>query len=263
MLEKNPVNFVDKLTVLARKAGAAILEVYDATAEVVYSKKDDNSPLTEADKAANAVICAGLEALEVRYPIISEENKMVPYAERKDYKRFWLVDPLDGTKEFIKRNGEFTVNIALVENGQSIAGIVYAPVLDEMYWAVKGEGAYLMKNEMSTKINALSYAAEDEGLGIICSRSHLNEATEKFIQDYKSPKLVSKGSSLKFLMIANAQAHVYPRIAPTMEWDTAAAQIIVEEAGGKVVQFENGAPLRYNKESLLNPFFVALARLNN
>ena len=251
------MNLLPELLELARAAGAAIINVYEASADVVYSKKDDDSPLTAADQAANKVICDGLEQLEEKYPIISEENKQLDYSERKGYSRFWLVDPLDGTKEFIKRNGEFTVNIALVENGSPILGVVYAPILDEMYWAVKGEGAFLEKNGTSSKLSALTFEKSDEGLGMICSRSHLNTETEAFINQYTNPELVSKGSSLKFLMIANQQAHIYPRIAPTMEWDTGAAQIVLEEAGGKVVHFETGEPLKYNKENLLNPYFVA------
>ncbi len=259
MFENSPSKFIEDLLKIAKAAGAAILTVYESSKDVVYTKKDDNSPLTLADQAANEVICKGLELLSERYPIISEENKQVEYEERKSYERYWLVDPLDGTKEFIKRNGEFTVNIALVENGKSILGVVYAPVLDEMYYAVKGEGAFLLNDIGKIRLNALTYNKKESGLGIICSRSHLNEATQSFINDYKTPVLVSKGSSLKFLMLANAQAHVYPRIAPTMEWDTAAAQIILEEAGGKVVDFDTNLPLEYNKENLLNPFFIATA----
>jgi len=261
MLGNSPMNLIPELIELAKAAGEAIIEVYEASKDVVYSKKDDNSPLTEADQAANKVICAGLERLEEVYPIISEENKQLDYAQRKDYIRFWLVDPLDGTKEFIKRNGEFTVNIALIENGVPILGVVFAPILDEMYWAAKGEGAYLEKNGTSSKLSVLSFEKSDEGLGMVCSRSHLNSETENFINQYKNPELVSKGSSLKFLMVANQQAHIYPRIAPTMEWDTGAAQIVLEEAGGKVIHFETGEPLQYNKENLLNPFFIAHGHL--
>ncbi len=263
MLGNSPINLIPDLLKLAKSAGAAIIEVYDSSADVVYTKKDDDSPLTAADQAANKVICAGLEQLEEQYPIISEENKQLEYTERKDYTRFWLVDPLDGTKEFIKRNGEFTVNIALVENGSPILGVVYAPVLDEMYWAVKGKGAFLEKSGTSSKLSALAFDKTDERLGMICSRSHLNSETEEFISHYKNPDLVSKGSSLKFLMIANQQAHIYPRIAPTMEWDTGAAQIVLEEAGGAVISFETGAPLKYNKENLLNPYFVAYGDLKS
>ncbi|MCC6727625.1 MAG: 3'(2'),5'-bisphosphate nucleotidase CysQ, partial [Saprospiraceae bacterium] len=195
------------------------------------------------------------------YPIISEENKLLPYSERKHWTRCWLVDPLDGTKEFIKKNGDFTINIALVEAGRVVVGVVGIPAQDELYWAVSGEGAYLIKNESETSITAASFKQTDAGLNIVCSRSHLTPETEAFIAKYNSPNLVSRGSALKFLLLAKAEAHVYPRIAPTMEWDTAAAQIILEEAGGSVLVYETGDPMRYNRENLLNPSFVAYGNL--
>jgi 3'(2'), 5'-bisphosphate nucleotidase len=169
------------------------------------------------------------------------------------------VDPLDGTKEFINRNGEFTVNIALLENGRPVLGVVYAPCLDELYWAASEEGAFVVNNNMQKPIEAASFYPSDSGLNIVCSRSHLTRETEDFIARYDQPNLVSKGSSLKFLLLAKGDAHVYPRIAPTMEWDTAAAQIILEEAGGCVLHFETGMPLSYNKADLKNPPFVAFA----
>lgn len=251
----------DSLLKIAKEAGDAIMEIYADESSFQVEMKDDNSPLTKADKASNAVICNGLENLSTQYPIVSEENKAVDYQERKDYERYWLLDPLDGTKEFIKRNGEFTVNIALIEGGRSIMGVVYAPVLDEMYWAIKGEGAYLIKDGNETKLESNTFSKTDEGLRVVCSRSHLNEGTQQFVDELKSPELVSKGSSLKFLILAKGDAELYPRIAPTMEWDTAAAQIVLEEAGGTVTQHNSTEPLMYNKEDLLNPFFVATANM--
>jgi 3'(2'), 5'-bisphosphate nucleotidase len=168
-----------------------------------------------------------------------------------------LVDPLDGTKEFIRRNGEFTVNIALVKGKDPVMSVVLAPVLDEMYWAVKGLGAFLIKDGETIQLHAKEFTMEDEGLGVVCSRSHLNEETKAFIDKMNNSVPVSQGSSLKFLILAKGEAHVYPRIAPTMEWDTAAAQMILEAAGGKVVRYEDGQPLQYNKENLTNPYFVA------
>lgn len=245
---------------IARRAGEAILAVYDGdSASFQIETKADESPLTIADRKANAVICAGLEALEEQYPIVSEENKAIPYAERRTYERYWLVDPLDGTKEFIKRNGEFTVNIALVEGQSPVLGVVYAPVLDEMYWAARGEGAWLIQEGKLQPLHAASFSMEDRGLKVVCSRSHLNEATQAFVDQLQEPELVPKGSSLKFLILAKAEAHLYPRLGPTMEWDTGAAQIVLEEAGGSVVQADNQEPLRYNKENLLNPHFIAAA----
>ena len=250
-----------EVTKIAKKAGEAILKIYHEADDFGIQQKDDNSPLTLADQAANKVICEGLEKLDLQFPIISEENKTVHFQERKDYEYYWLVDPLDGTKEFIKRNGEFTVNIALVHRQRPVLGVVYTPVVDEMYFAAKGEGAFFEKNNTITSLHAADFSKKDKHLGVVCSRSHLNEATEKFIAELDEPELVATGSSLKFLILAKGQAHLYPRLAPTMEWDTGAAQIILEESGGAVLQAENGEPLLYNKENLLNPFFIALGKM--
>ncbi len=246
---------------IAREAGAAILEVYNKSGDIQVDHKADDSPLTLADQAANKVICAGLEKLDQLFPIISEENKQVDYDVRKAYDHYWLVDPLDGTKEFIKRNGEFTVNIALIHNQMPVMGVVYTPVLDEMYWAAKDEGAYLLSSTEERKLEAKTFTMTDKDLGVVCSRSHLNEATQSFVDALDQPELVATGSSLKFLIIAMGNAHLYPRLAPTMEWDTAAAQIVLEEAGGKVLNNDTGEPLRYNKENLLNPYFIASGKI--
>lgn len=250
-------NLTKELRKIARDAGAVIMEVYNSASDIEIQSKADDSPLTKADQAANDVICEGLEALEVKHPIISEENKLLPYEDRKGYTHCWMVDPLDGTKEFIKKNGEFTVNIALIEQNEVVLGVVYAPALDEMYWAEKGKGAYSFINGEEKKLDVSAFSMNDEGLRIVCSRSHLNEETQAFVDALTEPKLVSKGSSLKFLILASKEADIYPRIAPTMEWDTAAAQIILEEAGGEVLQYGTDKKVMYNKENLLNPFFVA------
>lgn len=246
---------------IALQAGEEILKVYAKEADFQIEHKKDDSPLTKADQNANQVICESLASLSVQYPIISEENKQIPYEIRKDYHRYWLVDPLDGTKEFIKRNGEFTVNIALVENQKVILGVVYAPILEEMYWAVKGEGAYLMQGDEKRRLHANVFNQSDKGLKVVCSRSHLNEATQAIINGLNEAEKVAKGSSLKFLIMAKGEAHIYPRLGPTMEWDTAAAQIILEEAGGQVINEETKKPLTYNKENLLNPYFIAYGDL--
>ena len=250
---------INQVINIAKEAGAKILEVYEDIDNFNIETKDDKSPLTRADKEANKIICNGLESLHPKWPIISEENKSVSYDIRNEYTFFWMVDPLDGTKEFIKRNGEFTVNIALIFNGRSIAGVVYAPVLDEMFYAIKNQGAFRITNNVEQRLSASTYQPQDENLSIVCSRSHLNDATQSFIDRYKEPQKVSKGSSLKFLILASGDAHIYPRLAPTMEWDTAAAQIILEEAGGKVLRADTGEPVYYNKEDLLNPHFIAYA----
>ncbi len=244
---------------IARQAGKRIMEIYDDIDNFNVELKDDNSPLTRADKEANELICSGLEKLNQKFPIISEENKEIPYADRKDFQYCWMVDPLDGTKEFIKRNGEFTVNIALLQNNRSIGGVVYAPATDDMYYASLDAGAHHKRSGKTRKLAASFYHTAEKALSIVCSRSHLNEQTQAFIDDYHEPLKVSKGSSLKFLIIAEGNAHLYPRLAPTMEWDTAAAQIILEEAGGQVLRADDGLPLSYNKADLLNPYFIACA----
>ena len=204
-----------------------------------------------------------MKKLPLVYPIISEENKQLDFQTRRFWRRCWLVDPLDGTKEFIKRNGDFTTNIALVENGEIILGVVGIPAADEIYWAVKGEGAFFRKNGQVQKLEAARFKTTDKGLKIVASRSHLNEETQDFISHFNEPDLVSRGSALKFLLLAKGEAHVYPRIAPTMEWDTAAAQIILEEAGGKLTVHETGEPMKYNRENLRNPAFIATGKVIN
>jgi len=254
--------FIKEVRDICRKAGEAILEIYENEKDFGVESKADESPLTIADQKANKIICDALAKMDYAFPIISEENKEVPYEDRKSYAYYWLVDPLDGTKEFIKRNGEFTVNIALIKEDTVVAGVVYAPVLDEMYWALKGAGAFVKyKGSEPQALSATKFSESDKALKIVCSRSHLNEATQTFVDQYESPDLVPKGSSLKFLILAQGAAQVYPRLAPTMEWDTAAAQIIVEEAGGKVINYDTKEPLKYNKEVLRNPSFVAYGNL--
>lgn len=250
----------DTIIQICRDAGAAIMEIYQRE-DLGIESKSDESPLTLADKAANEIICAGLENLAVQYPIISEENKEIPFETRKDYDNVWMVDPLDGTKEFIKRNGEFTVNIALIHENRSIAGFVYAPDLNEMYYAIEGQGAFEIVDGKSIRLKSNVIGLDDEGLKVVGSRSHLNEATQTYLDELNKPVMVPKGSSLKFLILAKGGADLYPRLAPTMEWDTAAAEIILNEAGGSVTQAENNLPMVYNKENLLNPYFIASAKL--
>ena len=238
---------------ITRQAGAAILKIYESEDFGVETKADD-SPLTRADKAANEVIVAGLRQLTLQAPIVSEEGRDIPYAERQQYTRFWLVDPLDGTKEFIKRNGEFTVNVALIENGRPVLGAVYVPVTDELFYAAQGEGAW---QEDKGQIHAASFTLQDTNLRVVASRSHLNAATQSFMDGLNDPEIVSRGSSLKIIELARGKAHVYPRLAPTMEWDTAAAHAVLLEAGGRLVDEGTGKELVYNKEVLRNPHFIA------
>jgi len=240
----------------AEEGSRAILEVYHS-GDFHTETKGDQSPLTLADKNAHQKIASILEPTGL--PLLSEEGKDVPYLERKNWNYFWMVDPLDGTKEFIKRNGEFTVNIALIHKNTPVLGVVGVPVTHETYYAAKGYGAYVRKEGKDSKLGPRAAVdLRQEGLRVVASRSHLNGETESFIQNLRHPSLVSTGSSLKFMLIASGKADVYPRYAPTMEWDTAAAHAIVNETGGNVLQSGSADPLVYNKEDLLNPHFLAI-----
>lgn len=252
---------IKKLTQLTKDAslvaGRAILEVYHS-ADFGVEVKSDASPLTQADKAAHRIIIEHLD--KTGLPILSEEGRSVPYSERKDWEYFWMVDPLDGTKEFIKRNGEFTVNIALIHNRRPILGVVYAPVLDLLYWGNKEEGAWRQEDEkqaIQIKVDSLGQVNT-----IVASRSHLSPETQQFISRYLGANIISMGSSLKFMLVAEGKAQLYPRFAPTMEWDTAAAQAILEAAGGEVLKYPEKEPLDYNRENMLNGWFVAKGQVD-
>ena len=243
----------------AERAGQAILEVYGREFEV--ETKDDDSPLTEADRNANAIILADLERLFPGIPVISEETKAVPYEQRKDWEWFWLVDPLDGTKEFIKKNGEFTVNIALVHRGSPWAGVVLQPVTGTSFYSVRGKGAWQRHGSAEpVRLEGGPHYSECEAVTVVASRSHLTPQVEEFVNDLrgrgKTVEFLSSGSSLKLCLVASGAANVYPRLGPTMEWDTAAAHAVAAESGRKVLDFETRQPLRYNKEELLNPPFI-------
>lgn len=252
---------IDVLGILkiARDAGEAIMKIYERDFEIL--EKDDKSPLTEADSEANNIIVEMLTLLYPEIPIISEENKQIDYTERSGWEQFWLVDPLDGTKEFIKKNGEFTVNIALVQNGVPVVGVVDVPAKKVSYFAVSGAGAFKQNygEEPTVLRNTQSYLDKDK-IKVIASRSHLSEEVTEFVENLrakgKEVEFLSAGSSLKFCLVAEGSADVYPRLAPTMEWDTGAADAIVREAGKEVVNYETNKPLEYNKKELLNPWFI-------
>jgi 3'(2'), 5'-bisphosphate nucleotidase len=238
----------------AEMACTEILQVYHS-GNFEAERKGDHSPLTLADRKAHAVIVAQLASSGLS--ILSEEGKSIPYEERKNRTYFWMVDPLDGTKEFLKRNGEFTVNIALIHEQRPVMGVVAVPVTGDVYYAAEGEGAYLKRNgEVHALPKRTPPDLNQKGLRVVASRSHMSEETQAFIQSLNEPSLVSKGSSLKFMLLAENQADVYPRFAPTMEWDTAAAHAVVNEVGFAVLQKDSDEPLRYNKADLLNPFFI-------
>jgi 3'(2'), 5'-bisphosphate nucleotidase len=238
---------------IAKQAGKEILQIYEKDFNVEY--KEDQSPLTEADKLSNNMITSKLKNLYPAIPIIAEESKHTPYEERKDWDYFWLVDPLDGTKEFIKKNGEFTINIALIQKNIPILGVVYVPVKDIIYYADQN-GSFKQEKEVITKLEAKENKSKEK-LIIVASRSHFNEETKNYIKSLgKKYELVSAGSALKLCLIAENKADLYPRLGPTMEWDTAAAHAVVKFAGKKVINYETNKELIYNKENLLNPWFM-------
>lgn len=255
----------------ALKAGEEILSIYnDPTSDFEIERKADNSPLTLADRKAHETIAAILN--QTPFPVLSEEGKQLDYAVRKDWDVLWIVDPLDGTKEFIKRNGEFTVNIALVKDGVPVVGVIYVPVKRILYFAVEGVGAYKtteltsLKEEVTleqmirkSKRLPVGDASRDRFI-VVASRSHLSPETEVYINELKSKhdslECISSGSSIKICLVAEGEADVYPRFAPTMEWDTAAGHAIARAAGMEMYQSGKNEPLLYNKENLLNPSFV-------
>ncbi|MCS3770612.1 3'(2'), 5'-bisphosphate nucleotidase [Aeromonas hydrophila] len=251
---------ISELEPIARAAGDAIMAIYSQPFAVEY--KQDESPLTAADKGAHEVIVQALARLTPDIPVLSEESGPEVMAARHCWSRYWLVDPLDGTKEFVSRNGEFTVNIALIEEGAPRWGLVYAPVLDQLWYGGKGLGAWRVADG---KREAIQSRPHQEGTPwrVVGSRNHLSQATLDYLAGFGDMargeiELVSMGSSLKFCVIAEGGAELYPRLAPTCEWDTGAAQAVLEGAGGSVTQLD-GSPLCYNKPDILNPWFVAKA----
>jgi 3'(2'), 5'-bisphosphate nucleotidase len=246
---------VQDIIAIAKKAGNAIMQVYGQNFEVEY--KEDKSPLTQADKIANNIIKDGLSRLSVNLPILSEEGESVPYKERRHWKYFWLVDPLDGTKEFVRRNGEFTVNIALIHKNLPVLGVVYAPALNICYWARWGKGAFKdgQRLPLKTKEQRKTYK-------VVISRSHMSDDTQIFIDminTNKEKELISIGSSLKICLVAEGEADIYPRLGPTMEWDTGAAHAIINEAGFSINRYNkpNYNYIIYNKKNLRNDWFLA------
>jgi 3'(2'), 5'-bisphosphate nucleotidase len=244
---------IDKLLQLARQAGDAILAIYNTEFEV--EKKADDSPLTAADKAAHQIIVSTLNNLTPDIPVLSEESAEIPYSVRQQWQRYWLIDPLDGTREFIKRNGEFTVNIALIEGNTPGLGVVHAPVLNTTYYGIKGDGAWKQQADKAADSIQVTNPRQ-QPTRVAGSRSHAGDSLLRFLDNLGEHELVSMGSSLKLCLVADGKADIYPRLGPTSEWDTAAAQAIVEAAGGQVTTLDL-APLEYNtKESLLNPYFL-------
>ncbi len=251
-MTRDSYSYLNDVCVVAQEAGKRILQVYERDFGV--TQKDDRSPLTEADRVSHEWIAQRLSELTPEIPVLSEESAQVEYAQRSQWRRFWLVDPLDGTKEFISRNGEFTVNIALIEGGRPVLGVVHVPVRDETFSACRGRGAFYQRgSDAPTTIRARRFAGDHPT--VVASRSHAGKETTDFLQRIGSHEITSMGSSLKLCLVAAGKADVYPRLGPTMEWDTAAAQSVVEEAGGEVVDMQR-RPLTYNKPDLHNPWFI-------
>jgi len=247
--------WLEPVRALAAEASQRILEIYATSFNV--SAKDDSSPLTAADLASHQTIIAGLHALTPEIPVLSEESAEIPFAERTQWPRYWLVDPLDGTKEFVKRNGEFTVNIALIENHEPVLGVVRVPVTGLCYFAARHYGAFREEPDQQPQPIMVKALQPGEPVRVVGSKSHGGPGLQKFVDALGPHKLVTIGSSLKLCRVAEGMADVYPRMGPTSEWDTAAAQAIVEVAGGQVVSAETGRPLHYNtRDSLLNPYFI-------
>jgi 3'(2'), 5'-bisphosphate nucleotidase len=249
----------------ALEAGKAILEIYHS-GEFDIELKGDNSPLTRADTASHNVIMSYLDSTGI--PVLSEEGRDISYQERKEWKQLWIVDPIDGTKEFIKRNGEFTVNIALIEDQKTVIGIIFVPVTGELYFSSKKLGAFKVKvdlnnfniEELILNASKLPLKRKESIFTIVASRSHMSPETESYVQQMRNihgeVDLISKGSSLKLCMVAEGTANCYPRFAPTMEWDTAAGQAICEHAGFKVIDWETKESMLYNRQELLNKWFL-------
>ena len=255
MAENDLKELLDPVIQIAYQAGKVIMEVYDAGYSV--EEKSDHTPVTEADMAANKVIETSLKEHTPHLPILTEEAEPIPYSERKKWARYWLINPLDGTREFIKRNGEFTVNIALIDGDESVMGVVYAPEIGVIYYAAKGQGAF--KQESTNEPRAIHVNDKCAGKTLVaCGRSHPTTQIVNFLENLGEHEIVRVGSALKSCMVAEGKADLYPRLGPTSEWDTAAAQCVVEEAGGAITD-TNMQRLRYNtKDDLLNPeFFVS------
>lgn len=250
-----PDKILQEVIDLSKRAGEAVLDVYSSYFTV--EQKEDRSPLTLADKRSHEIISGHLRD-RYPFPVLSEEGRSISYEERSRWDYFWLVDPLDGTKEFVKRNGEFTINVALIHGGRPIIGVIYIPVTKILYYGVNGRGSYRVADGERER---LPVQAGKGRFTVVGSRSHATREFDEYVANIRERHgeidFISAGSSIKFCLIAEGKADIYPRLGPTMEWDTAAGQIIVEESGGEVLEFGSGKPLTYNKENLLNPHFIA------
>jgi len=244
---------IQDLIDICSNAGQEILEIYKKT-DLGIEYKEDNSPLTLADKKSHECICASLNKLYPNIPILSEEGAKIAYKDRSKWKLFWLVDPIDGTKEFIKKNGEFTVNIALIEDQKPILGIVYAPVLNK-YWYGSKDGSFVIDHGKTKKIKVNN--TQDKKIKVVASRSHKSPKLDNFLKNFEDYTLLTMGSSIKICLVAEGIADIYPRLAPTMEWDTAAAHAVLKFAHGNLIDINTQLEMIYNRENLKNSHFIA------
>ncbi len=257
-------SFLNEIIDIARTCSAEILKIYHSNNFEVEHKADD-SPVTRADKWADNFISSALKRITPHIPVMSEESVETAYEIRKNYAQYWCVDPLDGTKEFVGRTHEFTINIALMENNRPVLGVLAVPYYNKIYFAVQGEGACVIENETVNAIHCASFSLQQKHLRIPISRSYKSTPMQKYIDDLalNEPVFQPLGSALKFMYIAEGKSDYYPRKGTTMEWDTAAAEIIMIESGASIVQLENLQPLEYNKKDLRNPNFVASGKVQN
>lgn len=245
---------------LLDRASDAIMHIYKRN-QYHSNLKADQSPVTEADLVSHKIITEGLQSLYPDIPVLSEESTHTAYNIRKEYDYMWLLDPLDGTKEFINRTDEFSINLALIHKGKAVMGYIHLPVFRKLYYAIHQKGAFETVGMATRKLEAARFSLLDSGLKVVGSRSHMDHKTKQYIDELDKPQLIALGSALKFISIATGEAHYYPRMIHIMEWDTAAGQILIEEAGGSLVDANTGKPLVYNKEVLTNPHFIAAGNL--
>ena len=256
------VEGIEEILSMLRKAGEVILHYYKNDEKSLDTQlKTDNTPVTIADTASNDIIYNFLKTSYPDIPIISEETEIDSYEIRSQWDYVWLIDPLDGTKEFLDKTDEFAINLALVGHGKAILGFIYLPVFKEMYYAVKDQGAFEIKNGIKSQISVSRFNLQQKGIKVVSSRSYMDINTSSYIDVLDAPEMIKLGSSLKFVSIAKGESDYYPRMIHIMEWDTAAGQIIIEEAGGSLVDSQTGLPLAYNKSTMVNPTFIASGKI--
>jgi 3'(2'), 5'-bisphosphate nucleotidase len=236
------------------------MDIY-RSGDYTISEKTDQSPVTEADLLSHRYITRNLKTLFPGIPIISEESSLKGFGERSSYEYVWLLDPLDGTKEFIHKTDEFSINLALIHHGEAIGGFIYLPVFESFYHAIKGSGSWMVKEGVSSKLQSSTFSLKEQGLRVVASRSNPDTLTQSYIDALVSPSIVNLGSALKFISIASGDADYYPRMVAIMEWDTAAGQVLIEEAGGSLRDVTTSQPLRYNKSHMKNPYFIASGKI--